>query len=127
MEMFRYVKENVDPHDDGSIKDYLNKMLDREAETAPVSCTDLATRYIPCRDPRAVLLKKYARHMAEIKGYAEDFDLLQRWRSWVSHSYRSAERATRQCAPTLICIPASYIPCSASRRTYSRRCSPLHV
>ena len=25
-----------------------------------------------------MLLKKYARHMAEIKGYAEDFDLLQK-------------------------------------------------
>ena len=29
-------------------------------------------------DPRAVLLKKYAQHMAEIKGYAEDFALLQK-------------------------------------------------
>ena len=31
MEMFRYIKENVDPHDDGSIKDYLNKLLDGQA------------------------------------------------------------------------------------------------
>ena len=45
MEMFRYVKENVDPKDD---------------------------------DPRAVLLKKYAQHMAESEGYAEDFQLLQK-------------------------------------------------
>ena len=31
MEMFRYVKENVNPRDDGSIKDYLAKILDGEA------------------------------------------------------------------------------------------------
>ena len=31
MEMFHYIKENVDPHDDGSIRDYLNKLLDKEA------------------------------------------------------------------------------------------------
>ena len=31
MEMFHYVKENVDPKDDGSIRDYLNKLLNKEA------------------------------------------------------------------------------------------------
>ena len=29
-------------------------------------------------DPRAVLLKKYARHIAQIKGYEAEFDLLQK-------------------------------------------------
>ena len=29
-------------------------------------------------DPRAVLLKKYAHHIAELKGYAEDFLLLEK-------------------------------------------------
>ena len=29
-------------------------------------------------DPRAVLLKKYARHMAQIRGYEAEFDLLQK-------------------------------------------------
>ena len=77
MEMFRYVKENVDPHDDGSIKDYLNKMLDREAGDRSGKLYGLGHAVYTMSDPRAVLLKKYARHMAEIKGYAEDFDLLQ--------------------------------------------------
>ena len=31
MEMFRYVKENVNPKDDGSIRDYLAKLLNKEA------------------------------------------------------------------------------------------------
>ena len=29
--MFRYVKENVNPKDDGAIKDYLAKLLRKEA------------------------------------------------------------------------------------------------
>ncbi len=78
MEMFRYVKENVDPHDEGSIKDYLNKMLDREAGDRSGKLYGLGHAVYTISDPRAVLLKKYARHMAEIKGYAEDFDLLQK-------------------------------------------------
>ena len=78
MEMFRYVKENVDPHDDGSIKDYLNKILDREAGDRSGKLYGLGHAVYTMSDPRAVLLKKYARHMAEIKGYAEDFDLLQK-------------------------------------------------
>ena len=78
MEMFRYVKENVDPHDDGSIKDYLVKLLDKEAGDRSGKIYGLGHAVYTMSDPRAVLLKKYARHMAEIKGFAEDFDLLQK-------------------------------------------------
>ena len=78
MEMFRYVKKNVDPHDDGSIKDYLVKLLDKEAGDRSGKIYGLGHAVYTMSDPRAVLLKKYARHMAEIKGFAEDFDLLQK-------------------------------------------------
>lgn len=78
MEMFRYVKENVDPRDDGSIRDYLVKLLDREAGDRSGKLYGLGHAVYTMSDPRAVLLKKYAQHMAEIKGYAEDFTLLQK-------------------------------------------------
>ena len=78
MEMFRYVKENVDPHDDGSIRDYLVKLLDKEAGDRSGKLYGLGHAVYTMSDPRAVLLKKYAQHMAEIKGYAEDFALLQK-------------------------------------------------
>ena len=45
---------------------------------APASSTAWATPVYTLSDPRAVLLKKYARHMAQIKGYEEEFDLLQK-------------------------------------------------
>ena len=78
MEMFRYVKENVDPKDDGSIKDYLAKLLNKEAGDKSGKLYGLGHAVYTVSDPRAVLLKKYAQHMAEIKGYAEDFQLLQK-------------------------------------------------
>ena len=78
MEMFQYIKENVDPHDDDSIKDYLNKLLDGEAGDRSGKIYGLGHAVYTISDPRAVLLKKYAQHMAEIKGYAEEFALLQK-------------------------------------------------
>lgn len=78
MEMFGYVKENVDPHDDGSIRDYLVKLLNKEAGDRSGKLYGLGHAVYTISDPRAELLKKYARHMAEIKGYAEEFALLQK-------------------------------------------------
>ena len=77
MEMFRYVKENVNPKDDGSIRDYLAKLLNKEAGDHSGKIYGLGHAVYTISDPRAVLLKKYAKHMAEIKGYAEDFQLLE--------------------------------------------------
>ena len=78
MQMLRFVRENVDPKDDGSITDYLNKMLDGEAGDGSGKLYGLGHAVYTMSDPRAVLLKKYARHMAEIKGYVTDFELLQK-------------------------------------------------
>ena len=78
MEMFGYIKENVDPHDDGSIRDYLVKLLNKEAGDRSGKLYGLGHAVYTISDPRAELLKKYARHMAEIKGYAEEFALLQK-------------------------------------------------
>ncbi len=78
MEMFGYVKESVDPHDDGSIRDYLVKLLNKEAGDRSGKLYGLGHAVYTISDPRAELLKKYAQHMAEIKGYAEEFALLQK-------------------------------------------------
>ena len=78
MEMFGYIKENVDPHDDGSIRDYLVKLLNKEAGDRSGKLYGLGHAVYTISDPRAELLKKYAQHMAEIKGYAEEFALLQK-------------------------------------------------
>ena len=78
MQMFHGVKEHVNPHDDGSIRDYLTKLLNKEAGDRSGKIYGLGHAVYTLSDPRAVLLKKYARHLAEIKGFAEDFELLQK-------------------------------------------------
>lgn len=78
MEMFHYVKENVDPKDDGSIKDYLQKLLNKEAGDKSGKLYGLGHAVYTISDPRAVLIKKYAQHVAEMKGYSDDFQLLQK-------------------------------------------------
>ena len=78
MEMFRYIKANVNPKDDASIKDYLAKLLSKEAGDESGKIYGLGHAVYTISDPRAVLLKKYAQHIAEIKGYAEEFQLLQK-------------------------------------------------
>ena len=127
MEMFRYVKENVDPHDDGSIRDYLVKLLDKEAGDRSGKLYGLGHAVYTMSDPRAVLLKKYAQHMAEIKGYAEDFALLQKVEELGIPLVQERRGETPPCAPTWTCTPAWCTPCWASLRTCSRRCSPPPV
>ena len=78
MEQFRTVKANVNPKDDASIKDFLYKILNKEAGDKSGKIYGLGHAVYTISDPRAVLLKKYARHMAEIKGYDEDFQLLEK-------------------------------------------------
>lgn len=78
MEMFRYIKANVNPKDDASIKDYLAKLLAKEAGDGSGKLYGLGHAVYTISDPRAVLLKKYAQHIAELKGYAEEFQLLQK-------------------------------------------------
>ena len=78
MEQSRTVKANVNPKDDASIKDFLYKILNKEAGDKSGKIYGLGHAVYTISDPRAVLLKKYARHMAEIKGYDEDFQLLEK-------------------------------------------------
>ena len=78
MEQFHMVKANVDLKDDGSIKDFLYKILNKEAGDRSGKIYGLGHAVYTISDPRAVLLKKYARHLAELKGFAEDFQLLEK-------------------------------------------------
>ena len=78
MEMLHYVRENTDPADDGSVTDYLNRLLDREAGDHSGKLYGLGHAVYTMSDPRAVMLKKYARSMAEKKGFTADFELLEK-------------------------------------------------
>ncbi|MEG1999957.1 MAG: citrate synthase [Evtepia sp.] len=79
MQMFNNLKENVsDVKDDGAIRDYLSKLLKKEAGDRSGKIYGLGHAVYTLSDPRAVLLKRYARDMAETKGLGDDFELLEK-------------------------------------------------
>ena len=78
-EMFDNIKENVtNINDDGALSDYLWKILKGEAYDGSGLVYGMGHPVYTVSDPRAVMLKKYALSLAEQKGYADDFKLLER-------------------------------------------------
>lgn len=76
-EMFDCIKENVgNPKDDGQLKDYLLRILRGEVNDGSGLIYGMGHPVYTLSDPRAVLLKKYARKLAYEKGYGDDFELL---------------------------------------------------
>ena len=79
MQMFRDIREHVGTApDDTALDAYLDRILDGEAGDRSGKIYGLGHAVYTMSDPRAVLLKKYAQRMAELKGYADDFALLQK-------------------------------------------------
>ncbi len=79
MEMYRYIKETVaDPKDKGALEDCLVKLLDKEGGDRSGKIYGLGHAVYTYSDPRAVLLKRYAKELAEKKGYLEEFELMER-------------------------------------------------
>ncbi len=77
--MFDNIKENVsNPKDDGEVADYLLKILKGEAYDGSGLIYGMGHPIYTKSDPRAVMLKRYARKLAEEKGFSDDFELLER-------------------------------------------------
>ena len=78
VEMFDCIKANVkNPKDDGELSDFLVKILRKEAGDGSGLIYGMGHAVYTKSDPRAVLLKKFAREQAYEKGYGDDFDLLE--------------------------------------------------
>lgn len=79
MEMYRYIKETVkNPKEDGQLRDGLLKLLNKEGGDKSGKIYGLGHAVYTLSDPRAVLLKRYAKQLAEQKGYSEEFELMER-------------------------------------------------
>ena len=79
MEMFRFIREGVtDIRDDGAVAAFLEKLLRREAGDGSGLIYGMGHAIYTLSDPRAVLLKQFARKVAEQKGMEEDFALVER-------------------------------------------------
>ena len=79
MEMFRYIKETVsNPKDEGAVQDCLARILNKEGGDKSGKIFGLGHAVYTMSDPRAQLLKQYAKTMAEEKGFLEEFELIER-------------------------------------------------
>ncbi|MFA5561564.1 MAG: citrate synthase [Eubacteriales bacterium] len=77
MEMFRDAKSAIaNPRDGGQIRDYLCRVLRREAGDRSGLIYGLGHAVYTVSDPRAVMLKQFARELAGQKDRVEDFELL---------------------------------------------------
>ena len=77
MEMLGYLKENISEVTDDNVRDYLVKMLKKEAGDRSGTIYGLGHAVYTISDPRAQAIKKYARSLAEEKGFAREFELLE--------------------------------------------------
>lgn len=78
MAMLEDIKAGVKNHKDkGEIKDYLVKIMKKEAGDGSGLIYGMGHAVYTLSDPRAIILKENARNLAHEKGYGDDFDLLE--------------------------------------------------
>jgi citrate synthase len=100
MEMFEDVRQNVrDELDEDEIFEYMRRVLAKESGDRSGKIYGLGHAVYTESDPRAVIVKRYAREMAEHKGCAGDFDLMERIeRQGLRALEQSERRVKQQCA-----------------------------
>lgn len=72
------LKANVKNYSDKYVEHYIAKLLDKKAFDKAGLVYGMGHAVYSLSDPRAVILKKYARLLAEEKGMQEEFDLYDR-------------------------------------------------
>ncbi len=76
-QMLQAIDENVGDVTDDNVRSFLVRLLDGEAGDRSGKIYGLGHAVYTISDPRAQAIKKYARGMAEQKGYARQFSLLE--------------------------------------------------
>lgn len=78
MAMFDEIEANVKNwKDEGEVADYLTRILKKEAGDGSGLIYGMGHAIYTMSDPRAVILKKFARSMAEEKGMLDEFELFE--------------------------------------------------
>ena len=78
MEMFAHVKEDMtDTKDKKELRAYLEGILDKKCGDKSGKIYGLGHAVYTMSDPRAVIIKKYARKLAEEKGRLDDLELME--------------------------------------------------
>ena len=75
MQMFDDMKENIDTKDKSAVKDYLEKLLDREAFDRAGLIYGIGHAVYSLSDPRADVLRGYAEQLSVEKGLHDEYEL----------------------------------------------------
>lgn len=75
VKMFEDMKANIKGKTDGDIKDYLVKLLDKQAYDKSGLIYGMGHAVYSLSDPRATIMKGYVESLAEAKGRTEDYEL----------------------------------------------------
>ncbi len=79
LEMMDLYKESVsNPYDEGVLKDYLVKILKKEAGDGSGLIYGMGHAVYTLSDPRAKILRRHAEELAAEKGLSDDFELYRR-------------------------------------------------
>lgn len=76
--MFEDMKENIDTSDDGQIRDYLVKLLNKEAFDKAGLIYGIGHAIYSKSDPRSDILKSCAKELSIEKGYEDEFALYEK-------------------------------------------------
>ena len=78
MEMFGYIEDEVkDWKDEDEIRSFLGKLLRKEAGDKSGLIYGMGHAIYTLSDPRAVILKRFAKQLAETKGMLDEFELYE--------------------------------------------------
>ncbi|MGM9608452.1 MAG: citrate/2-methylcitrate synthase [Oscillospiraceae bacterium] len=78
MEMFGYIEQDVrDWKDDDEVRAYLTKLIRKDAGDGSGLIYGMGHAIYTLSDPRAVILKKFAKNVAAKKGMLEEFELFE--------------------------------------------------
>ena len=77
VQMFDDMRTHVNPKDEDSIKDYLARLLNKDAFDRAGLIYGMGHAVYSLSDPRAEILRAYARQLSEEKGTLEEFELYE--------------------------------------------------
>ncbi len=77
VQMFDDMKANINVKDEEAVKDYLVRLLDKQAFDRAGLIYGMGHAVYSLSDPRADILKAYARQLSEEKGMQEEFELYE--------------------------------------------------
>lgn len=124
-QMMEDLKENVnDCEDENEIRDYLEKILNKEAFDKQGLIYGMGHAIYAESDPRAEIFKRYVEKLAAEKGSeaSAEFNLYRKVERWPLKSFLKDVKFTRESVPILISLVVLFITCWIYPKNCIHRC-----